>query len=45
MLGEWILKGIAFVILGLLNFMGWKRAGEWLDKMVGEGDKEEKPVV
>jgi hypothetical protein len=44
-LGEWILKGIAFVVLGLLNLLGWKRAGEWLDKMVGEVDKEEKPVV
>jgi hypothetical protein len=39
MFGEWILKGIAFVVLG------WKRAGKCLDKIVGEGDKEEKPVV
>jgi hypothetical protein len=45
MLGEWILKGIAFVVLGVLNLLGWKRAGDWLDKMVGEVDKEEKPVV
>jgi hypothetical protein len=45
MLGEWILKGIALVVLGLLDLLGWKRAGKWLDQMVGEGDKEEKPVV
>lgn len=45
MLGELILKGIAFVVLGLLNLLGWRRAGEWLDKMVGEVDKVEKPVV
>jgi len=45
MLGEWILKGIALVVLGLLNLLGWERAGDWLDKMVGEVDKEEKPVV
>lgn len=45
MLGELILKGITFVVLGLLNLLGWERAGQWLDKMVGEVDKEEKPVV
>jgi hypothetical protein len=45
MLGEWILKGIAFVVLGLLSLLGWKRAGEWMDKMMGEVDKEEKPTV
>jgi hypothetical protein len=45
MLGEWILKGIALVVLGLLNLLGWKHAGNWLDRMVGEVDKEEKPVV
>jgi hypothetical protein len=39
-----ILRGIAFVVLGLLEILGWKRAGKWLDKMVGEGNKE-KPVV
>jgi hypothetical protein len=45
MLGEWILLGIAFVVLGLLDLLGWERAGKWLDQMVGEVDKEEKPVV
>lgn len=45
MLGEWILKGIAFVVLGLLDLLGWERAGKWLDKMVGEGDKDERPAV
>jgi hypothetical protein len=45
MLGEWIVKGIAFVVLGLLDLLGWRRAGKWLDKIVGEGEKDEKPVV
>jgi len=40
-----ILRGIAFVVLGLLEILGWKRAGKWLDAMVGEVDKDEKPVV
>jgi hypothetical protein len=44
MFGEWILKGIALVVLGLLELLGWKRAGKWLDKIVA-GDKEEKPVI
>jgi len=45
MLGEWIIKGILFVVLGVLDFLGWKRAGKWLDKIVSEGDKEGKPVL
>ena len=45
MLGEWILKGVAFVVLFLLHLFGWKRAGKWLDKMIGEGDKDERPVI
>jgi hypothetical protein len=45
MIREWILKGIAFAVLGLLDLLGWKRVGKWLDKMIGEVDKEEKPVV
>jgi hypothetical protein len=45
MLGEWIIKGVAFIILGLLDVLGWKRAGKWLDKIVGEGDEDGKPVV
>jgi hypothetical protein len=42
---EWLLKGIVIVVLGLLDLLGWKRAGMWMDKIVGEGDKEEKPVI
>jgi hypothetical protein len=45
MLGEWIVKGIAFVVLGLLDLLGWRRAGKWPDKIVGEGETDEKPVV
>jgi hypothetical protein len=45
MFGEWIIKGILFIVLGMLDLLGWKRAGKWLDKIVGEGDKEEKPVI
>jgi hypothetical protein len=32
-----------FVVLGVLDLLGRKRAGQLLDKMVV--DKEEKPVV
>ena len=42
---EWLLKGIVVVVLFLLNLLGWKRADKWLDKIVGAGDKEERPVV
>ena len=42
---DWIVKGIAFVVLFLLDLLGWKRAGKWLDKMIGEDDKDERPVV
>ena len=42
MLGEWILKGIAFVVLGLLNLLGWKRAGDWLHKHGGRSRQRRK---
>jgi hypothetical protein len=37
-----LVEGIAFVVLGLLAILGWKRAGRWMDKIVG---KDEPPVV
>lgn len=54
MILEWLLKGIVVVVLFLLNLLGWKRAGIWLDqilgerldKMIGKGvDKDDRPVV
>jgi len=40
-----VLKAIAFVILGLLEILGWKRASRWLDLLMGESNKDESPVI
>ena len=45
MIFDWLLKGIIVVVLFLLYLLGWKRAEKWMDKLVGEGDKEEKSVI
>lgn len=45
MIFEWLRKGTVVVVLFLLHLFGWKRADKWLYRLVGEGDKEEKPVV
>jgi hypothetical protein len=38
-------QAIVIAILGLLNLLGWKRAGQWLDRLIDDVDKDEKPVV
>jgi hypothetical protein len=45
MIFDWLLKGTIVVVVFLLHLLGWKRAEKWMDKLVGEGDKEEKPVI
>lgn len=44
---EWIVKGIIVFALALLDRLGWKRAGKWLDVMLGlnKVDKDDRPVV
>jgi hypothetical protein len=42
---DWVLKAIVIAILGLLELLGWKRAGRWLDRLMEEVEKDEKPVV
>jgi hypothetical protein len=42
---EWVLKGLAVAVLWLLKHLGWKQAGEWLDRMIGGAGKSEPPVV
>ena len=41
---DWIVKGIAFVILFVLDLFGSKRAGKRLEEMTGL-DKDDRPVV
>jgi len=41
---KWMVKGIVFVILFVLDLFGWKRPGKWLEAMTGL-DKDDRPVV
>ena len=44
---EWVVKGTIVFVLALLDRLGWKRAGKWLDVMLGlnKVDKDDRPVV
>jgi len=41
MIFERLLKGIVAIVLFLLHLFGWKRADKWINRLMGEGDKDE----
>jgi hypothetical protein len=44
---EWTVKGTIVFVLALLDRLGWRRAGKWLNVMLGlnKVDKDNRPVV